>query len=117
MFVSKKAKITFTALTLLVLTGASINVFKSFQHNTQKLPLELEQERKFVKWIGRWKERFPQVGGDTFKMVDDGEIISSANPRYTFVDKNLDAVTAEIKRVAGDKYVVVAPDKLQYLNF
>lgn len=114
---SVKVKIAFSFLILLVLIGATINYSKSLEQNSTKLPTGLEETHKFLKWINRWKERFPQIDADSFKKVDDGEIISSTNPRYTFKAINLDEVKAEIQKVKDDKYVVVAPDKLQYLKF
>lgn len=112
-----KLKIIFFILVLLVVGIASINTYKSFQQNNAKLPAGLETQHKFSRWIGKWKERFPQVEADAFKKVDDGEIISSTNPRYTVSDVDLEFVKAEVAKVSGDKYSVIAPDKLQYLSF
>lgn len=112
-----KLKLIFGILIFLTLLVAVINVSKSQQQNNAKLPTGLETKHKFLKWIDKWKDRFPQLEADSFKMVDDGEIISSTNPRYTFSSANLDVVNAEVLKFKDDKFKVIAPDKLQYLDF
>ncbi|OGC50084.1 hypothetical protein A2716_01290 [candidate division WWE3 bacterium RIFCSPHIGHO2_01_FULL_40_23] len=112
-----KVKFALFTLVLLVLTGAVLNYSESLKHNSEKLPPGLEEKHKFRKWIGKWKDEFPQLEADTFKQIDDGEIISSTNPRYTVEELNLEKVQTEIAKYKGERYVVIAPDKLQLLNF
>ena len=116
---SKRSVKILVVLSLLTLFTATINYSKSLSQNSTKLPPDLEKEHKFLKWINRWKERFPQIEADTFKKSDDGEIISSTNPRYTFSDVNMENVKEEISKIIKEdgKYTVVAPDKLQYIDF
>ncbi len=114
---SIKVKITLFILTLFIFIGAFINYSDSLKRNEEKLPLNLEPNRKYQKWVNKWKERFPQIEADHFKKVDDGEIISSANPRYSITEKNLPELQAKIEGVKDNKLVVVSPDKQQYLSF
>jgi hypothetical protein len=116
---SKKIKIVLSVLLLLILIGASKNVVESINTNVAKLPKDLETEHKFLKWINRWKERFPQIGADSFKAVDDGEIFSSTNPRFTFRDINTEVDKEEIEKASDldSKYIIISPDKLQFVDF
>ena len=114
---SKKAKISLVALCLLVVGGAATNYSQSLRANNAKLPEGLTDEPKYLKWIDKWQDRFPQLESDYFKKVDDGEIISSTNPRYTFSEPNLEALFAEIELRKTDKYTVISPDKEQFLTF
>lgn len=116
---SRKVKVVLAILVLLLVIGASKNTVESINYNVKKLPKELETKHKFLKWINRWKERFPQIGADNFKEVDDGEIFSSANPRFTFTDVDKTKTKSLVKDIEDQelKYVVVSPDKLQYVDF
>lgn len=116
-FKSKKTKLAFYSLILFVAVGAVINYTSSLNQNDEKLPPELETGHKYTKWINKWKERFPQIESDTFKRVDGGEVISSTDPRYTFTTPIVEEVRLEVNKFKDDKFVVVAPDKLQYLGF
>ncbi len=116
---SKKIKVILFVLLLLITVGAGNNIAKSINTNVAKLPKELETQHKFLKWINRWKERFPQIGADSFKAVDDGEIFSSTNPRFTYEAFNQERVAQEVKTAdeLDSKYIVIAPDKLQFVDF
>lgn len=114
---NRKTIVALVLASLFVCIAAAQNFNKSLQHKSQKLPEKLETQQKYQKWVNRWKERFEQVQADNFKKVDDGEIISSTSRRYKFSDVNTEEVTEEISKVKGDKYTVIAPNKLEYLTF
>lgn len=112
-----KVKVAFILLIFFVLSAASLNYLQSLKINSEKLPLGLESEKRYQGWIRRWKDKFPQIESDTFKKIDDGEIISSTNPRYSFSETDWDDVKTTIETAKKNKYNVIAPDKNQYLNF
>lgn len=114
---SKRVYLTLGFLLVLVLVGAGINFSESMQQNYEKLSLDVEKNGKFIKWINKWKERFPQVEADTFKRVDKGEIISSTNPRYSFKTLDANELMAETEKIRKDKFSVVSPNKEAFVTF